>query len=134
MTVISTVVSDLPRIHLTDGDADRLTNLAFGLERRQPDLAALLLKEVARAEIHAIEQLPRGVVTMLAHVEFIDESTGARHNVQLVYPPDADIEAGRISVLTHVGAGLIGLSEGQSILWPDREGRERRLRIVRVTR
>jgi regulator of nucleoside diphosphate kinase len=53
--------------------------------------------------------------------------------VQLVYPAEADIEAGRISILTPIGAGLIGLREGQSILWPDREGRERRLTVVRVT-
>jgi regulator of nucleoside diphosphate kinase len=31
-----------------------------------------------------------------------------------------------------VGAGLIGLREGQSILWPDREGNERALQIVEV--
>jgi regulator of nucleoside diphosphate kinase len=51
----------------------------------------------------------------------------------LVYPAEADIEAGRISILTPVGAGLIGLAEGASILWPDRDGHERRLRIIAVT-
>ena len=34
--------------------------------------------------------------------------------------------------MTPVGAGLIGLREGQSILWPDRDGRERELAIIRV--
>jgi regulator of nucleoside diphosphate kinase len=36
--------------------------------------------------------------------------------------------------MTHVGAGLLGLTQGQSILWPDREGRRRTLRVVGVRR
>ena len=68
---------------------------------------------------------------MGATVEF-DDANGSSHSVKLVYPKDADISAGRISILTPVGAGLIGLREGQSILWPDREGHERELAIVRV--
>ena len=37
-----------------------------------------------------------------------------------------------ISVLTPVGAGLIGLRPDQVITWPDREGHARRLRVVEV--
>jgi regulator of nucleoside diphosphate kinase len=33
-----------------------------------------------------------------------------------------------------VGAGLIGLAQGQVIDWPDRDGKARALRVVRVTR
>ncbi|WP_204350847.1 GreA/GreB family elongation factor [Klebsiella pneumoniae] len=40
--------------------------------------------------------------------------------------------ANRISVITPVGAGLIGLREGDSILWPDRDGHERTLSVVKV--
>src|SRR3546814_18742657 len=78
--------------------------------------------------------MPEGVVTMLSTVEFVDEGSGTRRPVQMVYPADADISSGKISILTPIGAGLIGLSEGQSILWPDRDGHERCLQIVRVTR
>jgi regulator of nucleoside diphosphate kinase len=52
--------------------------------------------------------------------------------VQLVYPRQADIAFGRVSVLTLIGAGLIGMRRGQSIDWPDRKGRCRRLRILDV--
>src|SRR3546814_12514055 len=67
------------------------------------------------------------VITMNAEVEFVDEASEATRIVQLVYPRQADNAANRISILTPVGAGLIGLREGQSILWQDREGNERRL-------
>ena len=51
-----------------------------------------------------------------------------------VGPDEADIAAGRISIMTPVGAGLIGLREGQSILWPHRGGETRVLRILKVGR
>src|SRR3546814_10983915 len=69
---------------------------------------------------------------MNSHVTFVDEGSGSRREVQLVYPENADIANGRISILTPVGAGLIGLSEGQTITWPDRDGHDRRLRIEQV--
>src|SRR3546814_13286656 len=56
----------------------------------------------------------------------------AGRTVRLVYPAEADIAEGRMSILTPVGAGLIGLSVGQSINWPDRGGIEHRLTIVAV--
>lgn len=130
--MINPLPPDRPAIHLIDTEADRLYGLAEGVMQRQPALAAMLLAEIDRAEIHTAGTLPAGVVSMLSTVEFVDESSGTSRIVQLVFPADADIAAGRISILTPVGAGLIGLAEGQSILWPDREGRERRLRIVKV--
>lgn len=60
------------------------------------------------------------------------QASGADRKVELVYPRDADISAGRVSILTPVGAGVIGLRTRQSILWPDRDGRERKLTIVKV--
>jgi len=76
--------------------------------------------------------MPRDVVTMGAEVEFLGRRSGEQRAVRLVWPTEADIDAGRVSVLTPVGAGLIGLSEGQSIDWPDREGRPRTLSVLRV--
>src|SRR3546814_8900207 len=52
---------------------------------------------------------------MSSQVEFIDEANGEARTIQLVYPHEADIAAGRVSILTPVGAGLIGLRQGQSI-------------------
>lgn len=120
-----------PPIHLIDSEAESLANLALAAG---PDheAAALLLAEIERAETHTAETLPPGVVTMGAAAIFVDEGSGARRSITLVYPGEADIAAGRISILTLVGAGLIGLSEGQTIHWPDRSGRERRLRIESV--
>ena len=47
-------------------------------------------------------------------------------------PGEADIEKGFVSVLTPVGAALIGLTAGQAIDWTDRDGRTRRLHVLEV--
>ncbi|MFT3978091.1 MAG: nucleoside diphosphate kinase regulator [Sphingomonas bacterium] len=128
----SSKASARPPIHMIDTEADRLADLAMGAEERLPQVSALLLEEIGRAHVHSAARIPRDVVTMHADVEFIDEASGAKRAVRLVWPKEADISAGRVSILTPVGAGLIGLREGQSILWPDRDGHRRALTIVKV--
>ncbi|MPT49108.1 MAG: nucleoside diphosphate kinase regulator [Sphingobium sp.] len=122
-----------PPIHMIDNEADSLTGLAIGAEERLPQVSELLMTEIARAHIHSADKMPVDVVRMQSTVEFTDGTTGARRQVKLVYPREADIEAGRISILTPIGAGLIGLREGQSIIWPDRGGKERTLTIEKVS-
>ena len=123
-----------PPVHLIDSECDMLVDLALQVEGRSPAVAAMLLGEIERAETHRPEALPPGTVTIGSEVDFLDESTHRLRTVTLVMPGEADIEAGRISVLTPVGAGLIGLREGQAIDWPDRDGTHRRLRILGVRR
>jgi regulator of nucleoside diphosphate kinase len=52
--------------------------------------------------------------------------------VTLVYPDEADLTQGRISVLTPVGAALIGLSVSQSIEWETVSGGRRSLTVLAV--
>lgn len=93
----------------------------------------LLIDEIGRASTFKADRIPSDVITMNSMIEFKDAASRTSRTVQLVYPGDADISAGRISILTPVGAGLIGLSAGDVILWPDRDGRERPLTILKVT-
>jgi len=122
-----------PPIHLIVDEADTLTNLALAAEHRHPAVAELLLAELARATLHDAGTLPPSTVSMNCHVEFLDAANGSSRTLQLVYPGEADIAAHRISILTPVGVGLIGLQQGQVISWPDRSGRDRELAVVKVT-
>lgn len=128
----TTPSADQPPIHLTEGDYEIIADLALSVERRSPVLSKMLLDEINRAEIHERGALPTDVVALGSEVEFLDVDAGARRLVQLVLPGDADIEAGRVSILTSVGAALIGLRAGQSIDWPTPDGRPRVLRILEV--
>ena len=124
--------SEKPPVHLIDEECDLLAGLALSIERRSPELSRLLLEEIDRAELHERHALPPDVVAIGSDVEFLDVETGATREVTLVLPGEADIEAGRVSILTSVGAGLIGLRKGQSIDWPCPSGRPRVLRILNV--
>ena len=123
-----------PPIIVSETDAQRLTALAIQKEATAPEAAGLLLDELERAQVRPDDRVPPDVVGMNSTVEFVDESHGQSRVVQLVYPGEADISAGRVSVLTPIGAGLIGLSAGQSILWPGRDGQARELKVLRVER
>jgi regulator of nucleoside diphosphate kinase len=122
-----------PPVHLLAAESDLVADLALRAEHRLPVVAAMLLEEIERAELHGPEEMPRGHVRLNSHVSFVDEKTKQSRNVQLVLPGEANISEGRISILTPMGAALYGLSAGASIDWPNLEGEERRIRIVKVT-
>jgi regulator of nucleoside diphosphate kinase len=54
---------------------------------------------------------------------------GEDRQVTLVFPGEADIAEGKISILTPIGVALIGLKTGQSIDWTARDGRLHRLTV-----
>jgi regulator of nucleoside diphosphate kinase len=118
-----------PQIVLGINDHRQLVELATASEGTPA--AEALLDELERAKVVADDRLPATVVRMGSRVRFRSPGAGEKL-VELVYPVDADIAAGRISVLTPVGAALIGLSGGQSISWETRDGREQELTVVEV--
>ncbi len=121
-----------PPIHLSQQDYDVIADIALRMERAAPKVAAMILDEIDRAEIHAADALPPDVVAIGSEVEFLDESSGQKRRVRLVLPDQADIGEGRISVVTPVGAGLIGMSVGREIDWPYPDGRPRKIKILSV--
>lgn len=121
-----------PPIHLLAAESDMVANLALQAEHRYPVVAAMLLEEIERAELHEPGTLPETAITIGSEVDFVDEKTSQLRNVELVMPAMANIADGRISILTPMGAALYGLTAGQSIDWPDLDGHERRIRILRV--
>ena len=129
--------TDIPRrppIIVGETDARRLTQLALEMVLTSPMLANLLLDELERAEIREDDEVPSDVVTVDSTVEFDDGVSPDRRTVHIVPPAEANPLTGRMSVFTHVGAGLIGLAPGQAILWPNEDGRRRPLKIFSVTR
>lgn len=121
-----------PRVHMIDTQADALTTLALAKENDLPEICEMLLDEINRASVHTAKKFPTDAVAMGSLVTYVDETTGAERSVTLVFPRDADISAGRVSILTPIGAGLIGMSKGASINWPDRDGKKRALTIIDV--
>lgn len=120
-----------PRIRLTAKDYEQLSLLARAAAKRSPDVASVLAEELERAHLLADGHSEHSVC-MGSAVEFRDDKTGKAQTVTLVYPGDADISQGRISVLTPVGAALIGLGVGDSITWKTRTGENRKLTVLEI--
>lgn len=123
-------VRAMPDIVVGHEDHDRLAALADAALDTLPRLAETLLAELDRARLVADARMPPTVVRMGSTVAY--EAADDRRSVTLVYPEDADIAAGRISVLTPIGTALLGLSAGQSIRWRTRDGRDQTLTVATV--
>ena len=121
-----------PPIHLLASESDLVADLALSAEHRHPVVAAMLLEEIERAELHQADDMPDGHIRLNSCVTFMDERSRQVRDVQLVLPIDANIAEGRISILTPIGAALYGLADGACISWPDLDGNERLIRIMRV--
>lgn len=120
-----------PRIVVSDVDYKRLSNLAEGAHSRNPEVAEKLLAEMDRSQVVPTTSMPSNVVQMSSTVEFRSDRDQQR-SVTLVFPGEADILENKISILTPIGAALIGLSIGQSTTWTARDGRQHELTVVSV--
>ncbi len=121
-----------PRIALTANDHEKLTVLANAAAHTMPEVAAELAEELDRAHVLPKGRHPVDTVCMGCEVDFRDDITGRVQTVTLVYPNEADISKGRISVLTPIGTALIGLPVGKSIDWITRTGETKRLTVLKV--
>ena len=122
----------LPTLVIGAEDYDRLMSMAHGLNTNgTSELAEKLIGELERSRVVDQTDLPDGTVRIGSTVTFTT-SDGFDRTYTLVFPVDADISDGRLSVLTPIGAALIGLSEGQTIPWTVRNGRQLSLSVISV--
>ncbi|MCC7320649.1 MAG: nucleoside diphosphate kinase regulator [Rubellimicrobium sp.] len=121
-----------PAIVIDEAQLPHLEALADGAMARMPEMADRLLTELSRARVVASGKLPADVVAIGRAVTWRDESTGKEQTATLVWPEEADIAQGRISVATPIGVALIGLPAGARFSWATRGGEERDLTVLSV--
>ena len=120
-------------ILLTATDERRLSQLLkTKAGELDPRALELLEGELARAKVVDSSEIPPNVVTMNSVVSFEDLETGQPSEVTLVYPSASSGTGGKVSILAPIGSALLGLSVGDSIVWPVPGGRSRRLRVTAV--
>jgi regulator of nucleoside diphosphate kinase len=117
-----------PRITVARSEHQQLLALAVSGNGSAADS---LWDEMERARVVADPKLPTDVVRMGSRVQYRTDRD-EELEVVLVFPVAADISEGKISVLTPVGAALIGLRTGQSITWQARDGRNHALTVLAV--
>ena len=90
-----------------------------------------LRAKLQRARVVPSDAVPPDVVTMQSRVSVEDEDTGERLLVSLVYPAEADVALGRLSILDPLGMELFGARRGD-VVSVTRSGNHRRLRITQI--
>jgi regulator of nucleoside diphosphate kinase len=120
-----------PNIVIAASEHARLTALAERAMTQDSPVGEYLAEELVRAQVVPDEDCAFDVVRMGSRVTYRD-ANGKTRTVSVVYPTDADIGAQRISVLTPIGAALIGLRAGQTIQWLLPEGGESSLTVLAV--
>ncbi|TAU35276.1 nucleoside diphosphate kinase regulator [Rhizobium leguminosarum] len=120
-----------PSIVIGKTDHVRLNNLALAAAGRLPEISDGLSLELERAAIVPDVSVPKNVVRMGSMVEY-ETDIGDTRRVTLVFPGDADISEGKITVLTPIGTALLGLAAGQTMGWTARDDRRHKLTILKV--
>ena len=114
-----------PPIAIDANHFARLFALSSLTNGSMTEVCEYLREELDRARVLPAEKLRPDIVSLGSQVEFRDEQTGKIQEIILVYPLDADIARRRVSVLTPVGAALLGLSVNQTISFRTRTGERR---------
>ena len=122
------------KIFITDTDRDRLEKLLLGTRvwsSRDKEHLQALEEELDKAHIVGSRDIPGDVVTMRSQVRVKDMKSGTEMDLRVVFPSEADLEQGKISVLAPVGTALLGYRVGDTIEWKV-PGGLRRLKIERI--
>lgn len=114
---------------LTELDHVRLSKL---LNHPGMAFAAELTAVLDNAELISSYDVPPGLITMNSRVLMVEQPQGEQRILTLCYPPDADLQAGCISVLSPVGTALLGLKEGQLTCWTAPNGVQISAKILKV--
>jgi len=122
-----------PQITIAQETVAHLEALVEGATARMPAVADRLLEELSRACIVPAARVPADVAGIGSNIVWRDETTGREHCAMLVWPEEADIAAGRVSVLTPIGVALLGLKAGTRFHWETRSGESRRLAVLSVS-
>lgn len=111
---------------LTELDRARLLKLNGGV------LPAPLLALLDDASALPSPAIPPQVVTMYSQVLVSHDDGAAPQKLTLCYPADAEPSEGFISVLSPVGAALLGRTAGTRVAWLTPAGTERQMTIESI--
>ena len=96
---------------------DRSDNAGYREARRNQaktiSRIKFLQKVLENSRVIDPEALPKDRVSLLCRVEFTNLTTNTRMKFEIVSPHEMDLEAGKISLKSPIGAALIGKKVGE---------------------
>jgi len=119
------------QIYLTHFDVQRLNDHLAELPLKTRKDLRVLEDELDRASVVDSAAVPPTVVTMNTRLRYLDLEDNSPTDVTLVFPDDADIHQGKMSVFSPIGTALLGYSEGDILNWKT-PGGSRRIQIEKI--
>ena len=102
----------------TGSQGDRSENAGYREARRRQaktiSRIRFLQKVLEHSRVIDPAALPKDRVCLLSMVEFTNLSTGTRMKFEIVSPHEMDLEAGKISLKSPIGAALMGKKVGET--------------------
>ena len=104
---------------ITERDFDRLNHMVHTARAPGSGRAYLqaLGSELKRSRVVPLKRVPKGVVTMHSQVRLRDMGSDEVETYTLVYPEEADIDQGKLSVLAPLGTAILGTRAGETVTW-----------------
>ncbi len=103
----------------TSAQGDRSENAGYREARRRQaktiSRIRFLQKVLEHSRVIDPDALPKGRVCLLSLVEFTNLSTNTRMKFQIVSPHEMNLEAGKISLKSPIGAALMGKKVGETV-------------------
>ena len=103
-------------IYITQHDMSRLRSLIESMKSSREDLQSLG-RELEQARVVPSAEIPADVITMNSKAELRDLDDGERMTYTLVFPGDANVDEGLISVLAPIGTAMLGQRVGDEFKW-----------------
>ena len=121
-------------LFVTEFDIDRLRALLKGTRlwsTADREYLQHLEEELDRANVVAPKEVPGDVITMNSRLRVRDVDSGRDLTLTIVFPSDADLEQGKISIVAPIGTALLGYRVGDTVEWRVPAG-VRRLKIEEI--
>jgi len=108
----------LPRSRITTEDRDRLRLLIQARRSKNEvrDSLWLLDRKLSEALVFQPEHIPGDVITLYSRVCIINKVLREVFTFTLVFPGEASLDEGKLSVLSPIGIALFGAAEGESVV------------------
>ncbi|KIE43063.1 MULTISPECIES: nucleoside diphosphate kinase regulator [Geobacter] len=106
---------DARAIYVTEDDLSRLEEILDTITSRDRKDLQKLENELASATIVDPQNVPPNVVTMNSRVKLRDIRADKEMTISLVFPNDANIAEGKISVLSPIGTAILGFGAGDTL-------------------
>ena len=121
----------------TSAQGDRSENAGYREARRRQaktiSRIRFLQKILEHSRVIDPDALPKDRVCLLSHVEFTNLSTNTRMKFEIVSPHEMDLDAGKISLKSPIGAALMGKKVGDTVIVETQMG-DVEYKVLEITR